>query len=460
MISTMDIPTIHVHTQSDKHTQPYTIFMWETMRSLANHHDKLRMSVHCMGPTAMENLAKLPATKTYHVPNISPDQGLVGSVGHGACVEHALSMTDDGDIHIIVDSDTVVLAKGWDDYVRHLVLDKDVGTFGATYEDVGGFTSGAGAVQTYKGAPNVVWMALSPLHRWQDLRALPEKSSNLEITSAGMSQIYGLPIGSHVLRDVAWQIPEYLASREISYVGLKQLKPSHVASVVLKNLSDYHEEYHVEGDVPFIVHHRGSMKYKYRSDDISVNFYAKVDAWLTEELKRSPRWVWSPNEQFAKTVEILKFRAETSRARINALESTAGKIVTAVVSERKKPEYSVAPAARLTETATVNGWAKIAYGNKVILSRHVQPTPAMVNVDFVPGDINQTVRVEGNVLSGLQLKLPATIDNTPYKLVVRNATPGTINVSSMTEGRACSCDMPASACWLLLVDVDGVIHVN
>lgn len=448
----MNTPVIHVHTQTDKHTQAYTTFMWETMRALANHPDKLRLSVHCMGPTATERLASLPQTKTYHVPNISNDQGLVGSVGHGACVEHALSLTDDGDIHIIADSDTVMLAKGWDDYVRYQLIDNDTGTFGTTYEDIGGFTSGAGDVQTYKDAPNVVWMALSPLHRWQDLRALPEKSSNLTITDAGMSKIYGLPIGNHVLRDVAWQIPEYLSNRAISYIGLKQLKPSSDASIVLKGLSDYHEEYHV-GEVPFVVHHRGSMKYAYRSDTISVNFYKAVDAWLVEEHKRPARWVWMPDAESDKKMLVLNAMRLQSRDRIQAIEATAGK--------RAEERKHVAVAVDVKHDDVISsGWAKITYGNKLALSRHAQPVPQSVDV---PLDVNEDctmIRVEGTVQSRLNVVLPAVVDNKPYRVIARNMTPGTVNFSSAIEGRNCSCELPIGACWLLLVDVDGVVHVS
>lgn len=454
----MHTPVIHVHTQSDKHTQAYTVFMWDTMKSLANHPELLRLSVHCMGPSATERLAGLlhPA-KTYHVPNITSDQGLVGSMGHAACVEHALSLTDDGDIHIIVDSDTVVLAKGWDDYVRHQLLDQDVGTFGTTYEDIGGFTSGAGDVQTYKGAPNVVWMAMSPLHRWQDMRALPEKSSNLPIENEGMSKIYGLPIGSHVLRDVAWQIPEYLASRFISYVGWKQLKPSSESSIVLKGLSDYHEEYHVDGNVPFVVHHRGSMKYKYRSDDISVSFYNAVDRWLAEELKRDTRWRWVPDDKSVNTLDVLVRMKKVAKDRIAAIEASAGNPVAVKVD--RKPAH-VADPAPATTVQVLAGWAKVTHGNKNVLSRHTQPVPQTVDVVLTPDETCQTIRVEGNVVAGLQIRVPACIDNTPYKLIVRNMTPGTINVLSALEGRVCSCELPAGVCWLLLVDVDGVVHVR
>lgn len=452
----MRIPTVHVHSQSDKHTQSYTMFMWETMRRLANRPDLLRLSVHCMGPTATEGLSVLPNAKTYHVSNISADQGLVGSVGHAACIEHALKLTDDGDIHIIVDSDTVVLARGWDDYVRIELLDRKVGTFGTTYEDIGGFTSGAGDVQTYKGIPNVVWMALSPLHRWQDLRALPEKETTVKITDDGMAKAYGLPIGHQVLRDVAWQIPEYLSNRNISYVGWKQHKPS-TGAIVLNGLTDYHEEYHVEGGVPFVVHHRGSMRYSYRSDKISQDFYATVDAWLAEEVKRDTRWRWEPGPQHAEIIASLDTMALSSKDRVEAIEATAGKQAPPFVGPPVTPK-TIEPAG-----TPLRGWVKITVDGSVTWSRHTAPVPQIIDLcPNFPAFVHSphVIRIEGTVAMGLSVMVPDVSDNVPRLVIVRNMTPGPISIISRPEPSSVSVSVPSGTCWQLLIDVDGVVHVS
>jgi hypothetical protein len=431
----MDLfPNIHVHTQSDKNTIEYAKFMWETMRALANHPGALKLSVHCIGPTATDRLALLPATATYHVPNTSNnDQGLVGSYGHGACVEHALAMVDDGDIHIIVDSDAVVLAKGWDDYVRCELLDKRVGTIGTAYEEIGGVSSGNSLAQTYKSIPNVMWMALSPLHRWKDLKALPRKEDELHITSDILSRTYNLPIGYQVFRDVGWQIPEYLLQRGITCSAWKLLKPGRGA-VVLAGLSDYHEEYHVTADsVPFIAHHRGSMKHAYRGDDMSKAFYATIDAYIAQEMQRPTRWLWQPRPENHEALSVLhSLKAATS----------------ALTVEVVKAEIN----------ATIEPWLKATMNGRGVWSRYAAvPDPVVVN-DWDLKVMNN-LRLEGTV-ANVHIVLPSMADNDDdqYVITIRNMTAGAAAVN-VTDGRF-GLEVPSGACWAVLVDVDGPVHVQ
>jgi len=420
--------------------------MWETMRILANHPESLRLSLHCIGPTATERLKELPQCKTYYVPNAEADKGMSGSTAHGACIEHALAMTDDGDIHILVDSDTVVLAKGWDDYVRCELLDKRIGTVGATYEDVGGFTSGGGNVQTYKGIPNVVWMALSPVHRWRDLKAMPRKGDDIHITNDGLSKTYGLPVGYHVLRDVAWQIPEYLTQRNISYVGWKQLKPTKEA-IVLKNLSDYHEEYQVTADnVPFVVHHRGSMRHNYRGDRISQNFYTAVDTYLVQEKERAPRWSWQPSPANESVLQMMQVVKDQNAQRIADLENQAG-----ITPKASTP----APAANVAPSATISGWLKATLDGQGAFSRYALPVPQQVEISFVPSQTCKHLRLEGTV-SAVNIVLPKA--EFQHSLTVRNLTAGPVKLS--VSGVGMTLDVPVGACWQVLVDVDGPIHVS
>jgi hypothetical protein len=460
--TTMIVPTIHVHSQSDKGTVDFVTFMWDSMRMLASHPGALKLSIHCIGPTATERLKDLPQTKTYYVPNAENDRGMSGSTAHGACVEHALQMTDDGDIHIIVDSDTAVLAKGWDDHVRCELLDKRIGTVGTTYEDVGGFTSGGGNVQTYKGIPNVVWMALSPLHKWRDLRAMPKKSEDIPIKTEGQAKTYGLPVGYHVLRDVAWQIPEYLTSRNISYTGWKQLKPTKSA-IVLKGLSDYHEEYQVianDASVPFVVHHRGSMRHSFRGDRISQNFYAAVDAWLTKERKEAPRWVWQPNADNLDSLRSMQATRELSLTRVNDIEKMSGLVPQQATeptpSDPPTPTANLPASFSITDGDTLVGWLKGTMNGDPVWNRYTQPVPRTINIDFMPSEVDKHLRLEGTV-SDINVVLPSAPIK-PHWLTVRNMTLGSVTLKT-AEGRSVT-TMPAGLCWQVLVDVDGVVHVT
>ena len=451
----MSVPTIHVHSQSDKSTIGYVTFMWESMRTLANHPEALTLSIHCIGPTATERLKELPQSRTFYVPNAERDKGMSGSTAHAACVEQALQMTDDGDIHIIVDSDTVVLAKGWDDYVRCELLDKKIGTIGATYEDVGGFTSGGGNVQTYKDKPNVVWMALSPLHRWRDLRAMPRKGDDIHITNEGQAKIYGLPVGYHVLRDVAWQIPEYLSSRGITHVGWKHLKPTQTATV-LKGLSDYHEEYHVSADdVPFVVHHRGSMRHAYRGDRISQNFYAAVDTWLTQEKARPTRWIWQPTAENEHALVAMKASSDQAAPRVLEFARLAG----VVPSENAPPPLPPGVTTSVSTPATgetIAGWLKATLDDRGVFGRYTQPGPKVIDVAFAPDMQGHHLRLEGTV-SGVCITLPpATVK--PHWMTVRNLTTGPAKLQ-VPDGRV-TLEVPVGACWQVVVDIDGPVHVT
>lgn len=424
----MDIPAIHVHTFSDKTTVGYVGFMWQTMRSLANRPESLKLSVHCIGPTACDRLKDLPSTVTYAVKNSMPEKGMSGSMAHGMCVEHALSMTDDGDIHIIADSDTVVLAKGWDDYVRIKLLDEKFGIIGTATEAIGGFSSGVSKLQMAKDIPTVAWCALSPLKIWRKLKALPRKDNNVPITTEQLSKIYNLPIGYSSFCDVAWQIPQYLFDNNVTYQAWKQLKSSKDATV-LKNTNDYHEEYHIENGVPFVVHQRGSNGHAYRADNTSIGFYTPVDAYLLKEKENAPRWTWKPTEGISSEIE-------SARQMMSEAQDA--------------PQFESAP------TGTTNGWLKAAFDGANIWSRYKTPVPKTIDVPFMPNSSCRHLRLEGTVTE-LHVTLPPAPD-VPHTLTVRNMTMGNVTLRTMPSDHTVT--VPQDKCWMVLVDIDGVIHVE
>lgn len=399
------------------------------MRRLSSQPDKLELVVHCLGPAAADRAAaSLPGVVRTSVVGrpewMRPDEPIVGSSGHGACVEDALAMTDDGNIHIIADSDTVMLAKGWDDYLRKRLLVDDVGILGVTYEDIGGFSSGSKKSQTYKGMPNAVWMALSPKHSWKQLKAQPHKGRDIVIDTQTLAAIYNLPVGYQVLRDVAWQIPQYLFDRKISYVGLKQLKPTKDA-VVLKNLSDYHEEYHADS-VPFVAHHRGSLRHAYRSDKISRAFYQAVDAWLASEDNASYRWSGS---QSAPAV----FQKEPS-------ELTT------------EPQQSSEP----IQVDRALQWVKVSLDGEVIQQKRT-PAPSSLTTMFEPDRMTRHLRVEGNS-PWFEIVVPDG-KKKPHHVIVRNMLPGQLTVST---GASCTdrVIIPGGKTVMLLIDLDSVVQVG
>ncbi len=427
----MPIPVIHVHTQADKSTVPYAKFMWETMISLANHPEQLEITVHCMGPTAaVRSDGWLQKGTSVIVPSNRGDP-LNGSRGHAACIMSALTHTGDGKIHIVSDSDTVVVAKGWDDYIRTRMVDDEVGMMGTTYEDLGGFSSGGNIVQTYKKAPTFTWASLSPMHNWRDLNVMPNKSHQVAITTPLLSQIYNLPQGYSVFGEVAWQVPQYLYDNSLKYDGWRQLKPTKDA-VVLKGLSDYHEEYHVD-DVPFVVHHRGSMRHAYRADRISRQFYGAVDAYLVAELAHASRWNWIDK----------------------------GKLIVAVAPpkrpvEAERPAVTVEPEVYIAQGKE---WLKVTFNGKVIRARKgINRSVTVTELEFerpLPTAIGH-LRVEGTLEHNYPIVLPMTTAE-QYMVTCRNTTGAPLLI---TCGKGKPVAVPNTRTWWLLVDVDGVQHVE
>lgn len=425
----MSIPKIHVHTQVDKSTTQYAKFMWETMVSLANHPDSLQLTIHCMGPAAADRADNwIKQGNVIIVPDRKGNR-LHGSYGHGACVMSALSMTGDGSIHIIADSDTVVVAKSWDDYLRKRLINDGISIVGSTYEDLGGFSSGAQSTQTYKKIPTVTWCALSPLHNWRTLNVLPNKAHKVSITNPQLSKIYNLPEGYAVFGEVAWQIPQYIHDNDLTYDGWRHLKPSKDA-IVLKGLSDYHEEFHAEG-VPFIAHHRGSMRHAYRGDKISKQFYSAVDAYLVDENTKPPRW-----EGLDTSVKVPVFE-----------EANSSPVATVPVdtSQSYKP--------------VGKEWIKITFNGTVIKARtRLDRSIPSSELEFEKPTVDNMchLRIEGAVEHTYPIVIPQ-IQTRPYVLTCRNATGSSL---MLTCGKAAVVNVPMAKTWLLLVDVDGVHHVE
>lgn len=245
---------IHVHTSTDTTTLNYVAEMWRTMQLLANQPDLLTLSTHIIG------------------------RSVKGSDGHASAAQAAISSLEHDAINIISDSDTVICMQGWDDVLRARLT----GCFGTTYEDIGGPSAGIGSVQTYKKIPNLVWFAMAPQYDWTTLQLAPRMGQHVAVDTEEKSKIYNLPVGFQTFCDVGWQVPQYLHDRQIPYEGMRQIKPKDADAIVLQGLSNYHEEYHLDGK-PFLLHHRGSRKHAYRSPGMSADFYSAFDRWLADQ---------------------------------------------------------------------------------------------------------------------------------------------------------------------------------
>lgn len=411
------VPKIHVHTQADAGTAEYVKFMWATMKTMANRADLLSLTVHCIGHVAaLEGIPDVTLRPT--LPGV-----VHGSEGHAACIGDALRMTGDGDIHVISDSDAIVVTRGWDDYVRKRLVTDSIDIMGTTYEDLGGFSSGATSLQTYKKLPTFTWVALAPSRSWHDLDVTPNKAHRVGVDTEELSKIYNLPVGYRVFGEAAWQVPQYIHTNKLTYEGWKHVKPSGQA-LVLKGLTDYHEEYHA-GDIPIVVHHRGSLRHAYRSEGMSKLFFQVVDSWLARDESKTSVWTWQDDGSFEVTVT--------------------------------KPEPS--PYVR-TEPLVLKGpeWLKISQDGIVVFPRTPVARSSKINAVSIRPTKGATthVRIEGQLADVAFLVMPPVLD-VPYLTTVRNCTQCAVVVKTNSIHE---CAVPPMTTCMLLIDIDGVQRVN
>jgi hypothetical protein len=293
---------IRVHVVVDSNSIPYFEYLFNNYNLLSSGKHKLKFVAHTLDSRAFNFIKqKYPMIDVINVilfrrfiirqswrdhlkfflSFFGRELSLKGSNGHASGITSALHKTESNGIDLIADADTVMLLKNWDIFLVD-ILNK-YGIVGTCYEDIGGFSSGSGKVQTYKKLPSMTWFALSGRFNWKSLDPSPLKSSNIQITSNELSELYNLPIGYELVRDVGWKLPGFLKDNLISHLVFDQIKPTSAQSMALKTKIDYHEEYHMNS-LPILAHQRGSHKHKFRHGEISSSFYDACDSYMNELL--------------------------------------------------------------------------------------------------------------------------------------------------------------------------------
>lgn len=173
-----------------------------------------------------------------------------------------------------MDVDTAMLVTDWDELICNLFEDYDV--FGVPYEPIGGFSSGDGKIQTYKNFPNAVWVALKEGLPWGDVSWWPAKESNVLINTEELSDVYSLPKGYQVVRDVGCELPVYCYNKGYKSMSFAYVNPSSSASRVIATDNDYSEEFQYDG-VAIVGHQRGSCRNPFRETELSSGFYNAVE---------------------------------------------------------------------------------------------------------------------------------------------------------------------------------------
>ncbi|NIZ00164.1 hypothetical protein [Thalassospira lucentensis] len=206
---------------------------------------------------------------------ITQNASLGGSNGHAAGLNRIMrTLPNLAGHNIIADSDVAVIQKGWDEIIEEELTDVDV--IGTPYEPIGGFSSGTSKIQTYKDFPNPIWLAIKDGCDISGMNWMPLKEKNIAIKSQDDSDLYNLPIGYEVVRDVGWRFPQFCKEHNIKAKAFRQIKPSSAEIQVLRTGKDYNEEYQLDGKA-FVGHQRGGSRHAFRATDISKSFYECVE---------------------------------------------------------------------------------------------------------------------------------------------------------------------------------------
>ncbi len=276
---------IDVHSTVSFNSIRYYDYMRANYRALADVPARVRFIAYCLDRPSAFWLSRFAG-----LAGVVAIPYARGSLGHALGIEAALQRSEPGAVHVIADADTVIFARGWDSMiVEALAESRRYGILGAPYEDIGGFSSGVTPHQTYKRIPTMTWMAMSPHFDFRNLEARPDKGTAIELDTEELAQIYNLPVGFSVLKDVGWQLPGFIHRHGLPHLAFDLVSPESPLAKPLAGVAPYHDEFHWEGR-PFLAHQRGSMKHRFRIDPLSCDFYDACDRYLGE-----PAWSIKPN---------------------------------------------------------------------------------------------------------------------------------------------------------------------
>ena len=275
---------IVIHTAVSLNSLKYYEFLRHNYKNLSSGKYSITYKAYCLDTKSFHKLKK-----SEFLEEVIYCGDVKGSHGHALAINQALKTLTPNSINIISDTDIAIVAQNWDCLLFDL-FNKNIkcSVLGTQLEPIGGFSSGHGKFQQYKQKPTTTWLAISSKYDFKNLSVLPDKSTFELILSKQDSLLYNLPIGYSLVKDTGWQIPKFLNDNKFPYEVLDIVSPKSSNAVVLKGISEYHDEFHFKGK-PFLVHQRGSMTHKFRVDPLSKHFYNSV-----EEFLGFPNWVIRP----------------------------------------------------------------------------------------------------------------------------------------------------------------------
>jgi hypothetical protein len=263
---------IRIHVAIAKNSIPYYNYLRQNYIKLCSSDSKLEFYVY-----SMEGNLNVESDKFI----LCKKQGR-GSTGHAYAIEEIVKERITEDIKIIADSDTVMLMKDWDKYIKKVFgLYQNYKVIAPPQRRIGSKDAGDGPVQSYKFKPTLIWCAYTSDVDFSNLEVMPNKQEPLPIDTEEKSMLWNLPVGKKLLRDVAWQIPQFLEEQKISYALMDNYQPSDSQSIATKGAYDYSEEYQLWGN-PLVAHQRGSNYHAFRMTGESKTFYDSIERYINE----------------------------------------------------------------------------------------------------------------------------------------------------------------------------------
>lgn len=241
-----------VHIPCDTNTNQYVNYCFAAMERLA---------------TTGEQLVLRP-----HLINTDKQARYQPALNHVLAIAEALAEAakQPDAWHVVCDSDTVVVCKGWDRVMKETL--HRVSCLGTTYMRKGGRSTGSHVLQTFKDRPHGAWLALRPGEPWDRYVPHQEDIQNRLIETDEDVKIFGLSKGHYLLMDTCWDLPLFLHENKLTYATMENVDPLRS----LKGLQPAHEEWWYDGK-PFVVHQGKSRKNAFRQTEYSKSFYARCD---------------------------------------------------------------------------------------------------------------------------------------------------------------------------------------
>jgi hypothetical protein len=242
---------IIIHIPFSDDTRPYADYCFDAMRRMATNPNEVVAAHHVVdGPIRF------------------------AADNHSRAVGEAFRATahHPDALHVICDSDTVVVMMDWDNITRQLLQTYDC--VGTSYQRIGTAATGHGKKQTYKDKPNVEWLALGPNKPWHMF--VPEQTNQFDkpvlVQTPEDETLWNLPRGYELLQDACWNLPLFLRDQGLTCWSFTNVEPRDY--VALRGFTE-HEEWHLNG-TPFVVHQGKSRKHRFRQTPFSRNFYNHV----------------------------------------------------------------------------------------------------------------------------------------------------------------------------------------